>query len=125
MNKIMTILIILVLFGCTSKKIADDRSLIFRNGNELIVLVFKNGDSFLKIDNPLKINILTENINKESLVFSAPGIHLIKTESNPESQITLELTAKKEDVVNDKIPLRVSYKNAEKTIFHVFSIPVR
>lgn len=83
------------------------------------MLVFNHGDPFLKIDNPVKINILTENINKESLVFSAPGIQLIKGVSNPENQVTLELTAKKEDVVNNKIPPRVSYKNAEKTIFHI------
>ncbi|THF53026.1 hypothetical protein E6C50_02115 [Flavobacterium supellecticarium] len=125
MNKIMTILIILVLFGCTSKRIADDHSLIFRNDSERILLVFKNGDPFLKVDNPVLVNVLTENINKESLVFSAPGIKLIKTESNPENQITLELTPKKEDVVNNKIALRVSYKNAEKTIFHVFNIPIK
>lgn len=40
------------------------------------MLIFKGKDPFLKIDYPVKINILIENINKESLIFFAPGIKI-------------------------------------------------
>ncbi len=98
---------------------------VFVNGNQKISLRINDGERNVYWNNSSTLNLKLENIEKEKITLSAPGI-MYKIGQTKNDELDLEITPSKDIFETDTLKLHLSYKNNKNEfVSHKFIVLIK
>ena len=111
----MKSLLFFIIFIFTQPNQQDD--FIFTRDNQKVTLKIDNGERNVYWNIPSVLNFKFENIEKEKVMMSAPGISFKKGLSKKD-ELELEITPKKKLFKNDSLKLNFGYYDQKNEFVH-------